>query len=96
MIVSVVTVNDIKNYMRIDSDFTLDDALITSILSSAKAFIKSYTGLDDTGIDANEDLVIALFVLCNDMYNIRQFTVQNDKLNPIVSSILDMHCINLL
>lgn len=96
MLVSAVTVNDIKNYMRVDSDFTDDDSIINTILSSAKAYIKGYTGLDDATIDTFEDITIALFVLCSEMYSNRQFTVQNDKLNPIVSSILDMHCINLL
>lgn len=96
MVISAVTVNDIKNYARIDSDFVQDDALITTILASVKSFIKSYTGQDDAGLDKYEDITIALFVLCRDMYDNRQFTVQNDKLNPIVSSILDMHCINLL
>jgi len=96
MVISTVTITDIKNYLRVDSDFIEDDSLITSILASTKSFIKAYTGLDDVGLDSYEDITIALFVLCSEMYSNRQFIVQNTNLNPIVASILDMHCINLL
>jgi uncharacterized phage protein (predicted DNA packaging) len=93
---SEITKDDIKNYLRIDLDFINDDTLITSILASGKSYIKGYTGLDDATIDTHEDITIALFVLCSEMYDNRQYTVQNDKVNPIIKSILDMYSINLL
>jgi uncharacterized phage protein (predicted DNA packaging) len=92
--VSDVTVQNIKDYARIEH--ATDDAMIGVILSSAKEFIKSYTGLDDDAVDEKSDLVIVLYVLAVEMYENRQYTVQNDKLNPVVSTILSMHSINLL
>jgi uncharacterized phage protein (predicted DNA packaging) len=94
MKVSIVSVSDIKNYLRIDADY--DDNLITSILAGAKSYIKSYTGLDDATIDDYEDITIALFALCSEMYDNRRFIVEKNTVNPITQSIIDIHSINLL
>lgn len=94
MKVSEITLDDIKNYIRIDSDN--EDVFLNAVLLGSKSFIKSYTGLDDEKIDEKEELVLSLFVLCAEMYDNRQYTVDKSTLNPIAKSILDMHSINLL
>lgn len=94
MKISEVTINDLKEYANVDHDY--DDRIFSNILSSSKAYIKSYTGLNEEQIDSKEELTIALMVLCNEMYENRIYTVENDKVNKIVNSILDMHSINLL
>lgn len=94
MKVSEITLENLKEYMRVDSDD--EDAFITSILSGAKAYIKGYTGLDDIVIDEKEDLSLVVYVLCSEMYDNRQYTVDKATINPIIKSILDMHSINLL
>lgn len=94
MAISDITIQDIKDYARVD--YTDDDALISLILGASKSYIKNYTGLTDAALDEKEDLSIAYMVLCNELYSNKQYTVQNDKVNVVVKSILDMHSINLL
>lgn len=94
MKISEVTITDLKEYANIDHDY--DDKIFSNILLSSKAYIKSYTGLNQEQIDEKEELTIALMILCNEMYENRIYTVENDKGNKIVNSILDMHSINLL
>lgn len=96
MKVSEITVENLRNYVREDSD---DENTITSfqmMLNASKAYIKSYTGLSDEQLDENEDLTIVVFVLVSDMYDNRTYSVQNDKVNKVVSTILNMHSRNLL
>lgn len=94
MKISEVTINDLKEYAVVSH--TLDDKLFSHILAASKAYIKGYTGLDETALDEKEDLTIALMILCNEMYDNREYTVDNDKANKVVNSILDMHSVNLL
>lgn len=94
MKISEVTIDDLKEYANVDHDY--DNKIFNNILLSSKAYIKSYTGLNEEQIDSKEELTIALMILCNEMYENRIYTVENDKVNKIVNSILDMHSINLL
>ena len=94
MKVSDITIDNLKEYAVVNH--SLDDKLFANILSASKAYIKGYTGLDDETLDKKEDLAIALMILANEMYDNRAYTVDNDKANKIVNSILDMHSVNLL
>lgn len=105
MKISEVTIQDLKGYTRVDH--IEDDNLFNAILIACKSYISNYTGLplvDDpetidvveNNCDAHEDLTIALFVLASELYDNRTFTVQNDKVNTVIKSILDMHSVNLL
>lgn len=94
MKISEVNTADLKNYARVYHND--DDALFDSILASCKAYIKSYTGLTIESMDTKEDLTMTLKVLSNELYDNRTFMVENDKVNPFIKSILDMHSINLL
>ena len=35
-------------------------------------------------------------ILCNEMYDNRIFSVQDNKANTVIANILDMHSVNLL
>jgi uncharacterized phage protein (predicted DNA packaging) len=94
MKISEVTLQDVKDYCKIE--YSDDDVIINSILIASKSYIKNYTGLTDETVDLKEDLTIALLVLCNDMFENREFIVQKDKINLVVKSILDMHSTNYL
>lgn len=48
------------------------------------------------GIDAFEDFIIAVYVLCQDMYDNRSMYVDNANVNKVVETILGMHSVNLL
>ena len=79
--------------MRLD-DYREDE--MQRILDSAKGYIRSYTGLTDEEIDTHADLLIALLVLCQDMYDNRSMYVDKSNVNRVVESILNMHRVNLL
>ena len=86
---STITLNDIKNYLRItDTD---DDSLLTIIMAAATSYILSYTALTTEEADLIPELSIAMMCLCADMYDVRTSQASNDKQNPIVSTVLNMH-----
>lgn len=94
--VSDITVTDVTDYLRIPEITAEDTALLTTALNVAKEFVKSYTGLDDAGMDAHDDLVIVIYVLCQSMYDNRAYYVDKSNINNVVESILNLHCTNLL
>lgn len=94
MKISEVTMQDLKEYARVD--FLDDDYLFENILKACKSYIRGYTGLTLEVMDEKEDLTMVLFVLSNELYDNRSFTVQNDKVNTVIKSIMDMHSINYL
>lgn len=97
MKISEVTIQNLMEYAR---EYNSEDPEVirtfTSILSAVKPYIRGYTGLTEEEMDAQEDLTIALMVLANEMYDNRTFTVQDDKVNKVIKSILDMYSVNLL
>jgi uncharacterized phage protein (predicted DNA packaging) len=94
MKISDINTTDIKDYSRVYHNE--EDSLFSMILTACKHYIKGYTGLSFESMDEKEDLSIAFMVLASEMYENRVITVQDDKVNPVVKSILDMHSINLL
>lgn len=93
--VSEITIEDLKNYLRISDDLSEDDKkFLKTILNSSINYIKNNTGIDD--VDKYSDLVIVVFVLCQDMYDNRTLYVDKNNVNKVVSSILGQHDNNLL
>lgn len=100
--VSDITVSDIAKYIRIDNPDEDETAQLTTFLSVAKNFCASYTGIKlaaseegEESLDDYPDMVIVIYVLCQDMYDNRSEYV-DDKLTPnkVVQTILDMHTRN--
>lgn len=94
--VSDITVTDVTDYLRIPEVTDEITSLLTTALNVAKQFVMSYTGLDAEGMDAHEDLVIVIYVLCSDMYDNRAYYVDKSNINNVVETILNLHCTNLL
>ena len=94
--VSDITVTDVTDYLRIPEVTAEDTSLLTTALNVAKQYVMSYTGLDAEGMDAHEDLVIVIYVLCQSMYDNRAYYVDKSNLNNVVESILNLHSRNLL
>lgn len=94
MTVSEITVNDLVEYLNIYETTNEDLQLLENLLSIAKDFVKSYTG--QTNLDKYESFVFAIYILVQDMYDNRALEVNGTNLNKIVTSILNMHSINLL
>lgn len=98
MKVSEVTDKLICDYLRLDY-FTMTVAereQIAAIHKAALEYVKAYTGLTEDEIDDSEDITIAVYVLCQDMYDNRTMYVDKSNVNRVVETILGMHSVNLL
>ena len=94
MKVSELTVDDFKEYARVDDD----DATCQRYLDGAISFVKAYAGLDDDGMDNGDEIAICVMAVASDMYDQRQTQVgvNNSYINKLVQSMLCMHSTNLL
>lgn len=93
MKISEITTTNVSDYLRIEAG---EEGLIEALLAASRQYITTYTGRSLEELDGYEDLSIALYVLCAEMYDNRQLTVQNDKVNPVVQQILGAYCHNFL
>lgn len=94
--ISDITYEDIADYIRL-SEITEDDQnYLTMLINISKDYILKYTGINEEDLDNYTDLIIVVFVLCQDMYDTRTMYVDNSNLNKVVETILGMHQNNLL
>ena len=92
--VSEISYSDVADFIRL-SELTPDDVnTLNDMLEVAKAYVSSYTGLED--LDEHQDLVIVVLVLCQDMWDNRTMYVDSTNLNTVIETILGMHSVNLL
>lgn len=95
--VSEITAQDVAEYLRIAELTEDDENFINSTISVAIDYILKYTGIEDAEtLDNYNDMVIVVFVLCQDMYDNRAMYVDNSNLNRVVDNILGLHQRNLL
>ena len=94
--VSEVTPTDLAEYLRVGEVTASEEGFLNTIIGAATAYMCKYTGLTAEQLDESSDLVIALFVLSQDMYDNRALYVDSADVNLAVQSILDMHSVNLL
>ena len=92
--VSDITVNTVAEYIRLDGMDATEERQLSTYLSVAKDYIKNYTGLED--LDEYADLVIVVYILCQDMFDNRAMYVDSSNVNKVVQTILDMHTRNNL
>ena len=95
---STINAEDIMNYLRIaesDRDINLKND-IENYLKIAKKFIQDETGLDAKEIDEHDDLIIIVYVLCQEFYDNRSLYVDEKNLNRVYETILGRHRVNLL
>ena len=89
--VSEITIDDIAEYIRISRE-DLDAktrSMLETFMSVAKDYIKNYTALED--LDEYSDLVVVVYVLCQDMHDNRTMYIDKGNMNKVVQTILDMH-----
>ena len=94
--VSEVTAADLAEYLRVGEVTPSEEGFLSTIIGAAKSYMCKYTGLTAEQLDESSDFVIALLVLCQDMYDNRSMYVDSANVNQAVQSILDMHSVNLL
>ena len=94
--VSDITAESVAEYLRLDEVTDSEINTLAMFISIATSYIKSYTGLDDAGVDKYQEFVIVVLILCQDMWDNRTMYVDSKDLNNTVQSILAMHSVNLL
>ena len=93
---SEISVDSIADYLRIAEVTENDREFLATIYGVAKDYIMQYTGIPEDELDNYNDLVIAAYVLIQDMYDTRTMYVGSDNVNKVVDTILGMHQRNLL
>lgn len=94
--ISDITYKDIADYIRLSEVSQSEQNYLTTLIDISKDYILNYTGIDENSLDNYKDLIIVVFVLCQDMYDTRSMYVDNSNLNKVVETILGMHQNNLL
>lgn len=92
--VSEITINDIADFIRLDEVTDADKKQLETLLIIAKDFITNYTALES--LDEYADLVIVIYILCQDMWDNRTLYIDKGNMNKVVQTILDMHTRNNL
>ena len=93
---SEISVDSIADYLRIAEVTESDREFLATLNGVAKDYIMQYTGIPEDELDNYNDLVIAAYVLIQDMYDTRTMYVGSDNVNKVVDTILGMHQRNLL
>ena len=94
--ISEITYQDVADYIRLSEVTTSDQNTLTNLINISIDYISKYTGVAVENLDNYNDMVIVVFVLCQDMWDNRTMYVDNTNLNKVVETILGMHQINLL
>lgn len=94
--VSDLTAASVAEYLRLVDPDTTDTNTLTTLLGVAKDYITQYTGKTLAQLDGYQDMIIAVLVLCQDMWDNRTLYVDTSNANKVVESILNMHSGNLL
>lgn len=94
--VSLLTVSDVADYLRLVEVTQADEGTLTTLLNVAKSFVCQYTGRTPAEVDTFEDFVIVVLILVQDMWDNRTLYVDSGNLNKTVESILGLHSVNLL
>ena len=87
--VSEITTKDIAEFIRLDEVGSAEETQLQTFLTVAKNYVANYTALAD--LDEYADLVVVIFILCQDMYDNRSLYIDKNNPNKVVQTILDMH-----
>ena len=87
--VSEITTADIADFIRLGEVSDAEEKQLQTFLTVAKNYVANYTALED--LDEYADLVIAVLILCQDMYDNRTLYIDKNNPNKVVQTILDMH-----
>lgn len=93
MTLNDITLQDIRDYIK---DDVVDDFYLQTIFLAAKNYVIGYTGLSELELNLLPDIPIVIYVLCAEMHDNRQYTVDKSNVNIVITSILNMHSRNLL
>lgn len=84
----------VKQYLRVDYDF--DDLEIALALKASVAYVKKYIKKEDKVLE-DKDLIIPILVLVSHFYENKSLNAKSsEKIDSIISSILDMNRVDIL
>ena len=87
--VSEITIQDIADFIHLDEVTDAETKQLNTYLIIAKDYIKNYTALES--LDEYADLVIVVYILCQDMWDNRTMYIDKGNMNKVVQTVLDMH-----
>lgn len=100
MKLSEIKKGDVIEYLKLEEDMYPEGSAaernLFAAMDGAYSYILGYTGLSKEKADTHEEFYTAYMALCQDMIDNRSYYVEKNNVNKVVSSILDMHCENLL
>ena len=94
--VSDITAASLAEYLRLVDPTTDDYNTRASLQGVAETYVTQYTGKTVEQLDDYQDIVIAVMVLVQDMWDNRALYVDESNVNRVVESILSLHSGNLL
>jgi hypothetical protein len=94
--VSDITAQDCAEYIRLVDADANDIKTLSTLLNVAKVYVGEYTGRSIQELDDYKDIIIAVLILVQDMWDNRTLYVDTNNANKVVESILGMHSVNLL
>lgn len=93
MKVSEITIEDVAEHINVDYE-DMDEPErkhMQTILDASIQYVSDYTSIPRDELDAYESFPIAIYALCQSMWDNRAYYVDKSNVNMIVSSILNMY-----
>ena len=94
--ISDITAQDCAEYIRLVDANADDINTLSTLLNVAKVYVGEYTGRTIQELDDYKDIIIAVLILVQDMWDNRTLYVDSNNANKVVESILGLHSVNLL
>ncbi len=88
MKMSEISINEVAAYLRLDED-EYSQSELNVFLQAAKAYIRLYTGLDDSVLDNQAEVIPVVYILCQDFNDNRSLYVESQNVNRVVDNILN-------
>lgn len=97
MKVSEITVADVAEHIGLEEGEYKPETLEV-MLEAAKEYVADYTGIPQHSENTTEKTLddyakfpLAVYVICQDMYDNRAYYADKSNVNKVVESILNMH-----
>ena len=98
MSISDITAAQVADYLRIDDPSEVELTEINMFMDSAKASIRSMTGLTQDEIDELDDMVHPFFLLISDQFDNRNGHIDSKQttMNQSIMETIRRHSVNYL
>lgn len=85
-----IDISFVKNFLRIEEDFTEDDIELEIFMQVAKDYIINVCGLTEEEFLGANTLIPAYLILVSELYEYRSAMVQtNTKANPLIQRYIN-------